>query len=165
MNKKTKPFLVASGIVLTIPANNLPLQFKFLYYKMLCVNCVCGGRDMTCVCVCARARTVMSNSLRPHGLQPSRLLCPWDFLGQNAGVGCHFLLQGTFLTQGSNLHLLYLLHWQADSLPLFHLREVYVCGGEWHYLLLTFAFPHIWRRNLAPCTCLSLLSLSKRERF
>ena len=37
---------------------------------------------------------------------------------QNAGVGCHFLLQGIFLTQGSNLHLLDLQHWQADSLPL-----------------------------------------------
>ena len=34
------------------------------------------------------------------------------------GVGCHFLLQEIFLTQGSNPHL---LHWQADSLPLSHL--------------------------------------------
>ena len=33
-------------------------------------------------------------------------------------MDCHFLLQGIFLTQGSNLHLLYLLHWQAGSLPL-----------------------------------------------
>ena len=29
----------------------------------------------------------------PHGLQPTRLLCPWDFPGKNTGVGCHFLLQ------------------------------------------------------------------------
>ena len=35
---------------------------------------------------------------------------PWDFPGKNTGVGCHFLLQGTFPTQGSNLHLLHLLH-------------------------------------------------------
>ena len=71
MNKKTKPFLVASGTVLTIPANNLPLSFKSLYYKMLCVNCVCVGgtrRVCVCVCVCVRARSVMSNSLRPRGL-------------------------------------------------------------------------------------------------
>ena len=40
------------------------------------------------------------------------------FPGKNIGVGCHFLLQGIFLTQGSNLHLLHLLHWQLDSLPL-----------------------------------------------
>ena len=38
--------------------------------------------------------------------------------GKNTGVAYHFLLQGTFLTQGSNLGLLRLLHWQADSLPL-----------------------------------------------
>ena len=38
--------------------------------------------------------------------------------GRNTGVGSHFLLLGTFLTQGSNWHLLYLLHWQTDSLPL-----------------------------------------------
>jgi len=34
----------------------------------------------------------MSNSVRPHGLQPTRLLCPWDSPGKNTGVGCHFLL-------------------------------------------------------------------------
>ena len=33
-------------------------------------------------------------------------------------MGCHTLLQGIFLTQGSNLHLLHLVHWQADSLLL-----------------------------------------------
>ena len=42
----------------------------------------------------------------------------WDSPGKNTGMGCHFLLQGIFLTQGSNPHLLCLLHWQADSLPL-----------------------------------------------
>ena len=39
-----------------------------------------------------------------------------DFPGKNTGVACHALLQGIFLTQGSNprlLHLLHLLHWQA----------------------------------------------------
>ena len=35
----------------------------------------------------------MSNSVRPHGLQPTRLLHPWDSPGKNTGVGCHFLLQ------------------------------------------------------------------------
>jgi len=35
----------------------------------------------------------MSDSVGPHGLQPTRLLCPWDSLGKNTGVGCHFLLQ------------------------------------------------------------------------
>ena len=40
--------------------------------------------------------------LRHHGLQPTRLLCPWDFSGKNTGVGCHFLLQRIFLIQRSN---------------------------------------------------------------
>ena len=41
-----------------------------------------------------------------------------DSPGKNAGVGCHALLQGIFLTQGSNPCLLFLLHWQVGSLPL-----------------------------------------------
>ena len=53
--------------------------------------------------------------LQPHEFWPARLLCPWDFPGKKTGVHCHSLLQGTFLTQGSNL---YHLWWQADSLPL-----------------------------------------------
>ena len=40
---------------------------------------------------------------------PARLFCPWDSPGKNTGVGCHPLLQGIFLTQGSNRHLLHLL--------------------------------------------------------
>ena len=49
-----------------------------------------------CVCV----RSVMSDSSRPHRLQPTRFLRPQDSPGKNTGVGCHFLLQGTFLIQG-----------------------------------------------------------------
>ena len=51
-----------------------------------------------------------------YGLWPPRLLCPWDSPGENTGVGCHFLLQGIFQTQGSNPRLLRLPHWQAGSL-------------------------------------------------
>ena len=39
------------------------------------------------------SRSVVPNSQRPHGLQPTRLLCPWDFPGKSTGVGCHCLLQ------------------------------------------------------------------------
>ena len=60
----------------------------------------------------------MSNSLRPHLLYPTKFLCPWDFPSENTGVGCHFLIQGIFLTQGSNLSLLHLLYWQAKSLHM-----------------------------------------------
>ena len=61
---------------------------------------------------------MVSNSLRPHRLQPTRLPRPWDSPGKNTGVGCQALLQEIFPTQGSNPHLLCLLHWQLGSLPL-----------------------------------------------
>ena len=48
------------------------------------------------------SRSVVSDSLRPHGLSTTRLLHPWDFPGKSTGVGCHFLLQRIFPTQGSN---------------------------------------------------------------
>ena len=53
------------------------------------------------------SHSVVSNSLRPHGLQPTRLLRLWNFPGKNTGVGCHFLLQGIFPTQRSNPGLLH----------------------------------------------------------
>ena len=44
-----------------------------------------------------KVKSVMSHSLQPHGLLP-----PWDSPGKSTGVGCHFLLQGIFPTQGLN---------------------------------------------------------------
>ena len=41
-------------------------------------------------------------TVQRYGQQPSRLLCLWDSPDKNTGVGCDFLLQGIFLTQGSN---------------------------------------------------------------
>ena len=58
----------------------------------------------------------------PMDCSPPRLLCPWDFPGKSTEVGCHFLLQRIFPTQGLNPCL---LHWQADSLPLSHLGNPY----------------------------------------
>ena len=43
------------------------------------------------------SRSVVSDSLQPHGLQPTRLLRPWDFPGKSTGVGCHHLLQTQLL--------------------------------------------------------------------
>ena len=45
------------------------------------------------------SHSVVSNSLQPHGLWPTRLLRPWDFPGKSTRVGCHFLLPGIFPTQ------------------------------------------------------------------
>ena len=101
---------------------------------------ICNSKDMETTLVsiyrCKRKRkcrwnifgyvlicSVVSNLVWPCGLQPAKLLCPLDFLGKNCRVGCYFLLQGIFPTQESNLHLLCLLVWQVDSLPLAPLRK------------------------------------------
>ena len=76
--------------------------------------------------VCTHAQLLSCvDSLWPHGLLPTRLLCPWHFPGKNTGVGCHVLLQEIFPIQWPNSHLLCLSHWQADSLPLYHLENPY----------------------------------------
>ena len=81
------------------------------------------GGKVTTVCIMLLFYTlcsssVTSESLGPHGLQLAKLPYPWDIPGKTTGVGCHFLLQGIFPAQGSNPHLLHLLHWQVGSLPL-----------------------------------------------
>ena len=75
----------------------------------------------TCVQLCGH--------VQPYGLQPARL---WDSPGKNTGVGCYVLYQGIFPTQGSNPHLLYLLHWQVGSLTPVppgkpHERRIWSC--------------------------------------
>ena len=82
---------------------------------------ILGSQEYACVGVCSGTQ-IVSNSLQPHGLSPSRILCPWDFSSKNAVVGCQFLLQGIFLTQGLNWPF---LHRQADSLSLGHLGSPY----------------------------------------
>ena len=70
-------------------------------------------------CCCLVTSVVPDSGLKslvgsPYGLQPARLLCPWDSLGKSAGVGCCSLLQGIFHTQGLNpdLHCRQILyHW------------------------------------------------------
>ena len=70
--------------------------------------------NSSCYCSVTKLSLIL---LRPYGIQPSRLLYTWDFPGKNNGVGCHFLFQGIFLTQGQNPSLLL---WQVDSSPLSH---------------------------------------------
>ena len=74
-------------------------------------------------CVCAlHTQSHLTDLLQPHGLYPTRFLCPWDFPGKSTRVGCHFLLQGIFPTQGSN-----------PGLP--HCRQTLYClshqGSPW----------------------------------
>ena len=66
-------------------------------------TCLLLHQHPGCVCVSC---SLLSGSLQPCGLQPTRLLCPWGSPGKNAGVGCHALLQGIFPIQGSDPCLL-----------------------------------------------------------
>ena len=79
-------------------------------------SCLDWGSQQARGSQCVLSRSDVSESLQPHGLEPARLLCPWNFPGKNTVVGCHAFLQGIFLTQGLNPTLLHVLHWKADSL-------------------------------------------------
>ena len=67
-----------------------------------------------CACVCTQSCPTLCDPVTVAHLA----LCPWHSPGQNTGVGCHAVLQGIFLTWGLNPRLLWLLHWQVNSLPL-----------------------------------------------
>ena len=73
---------------------------------------------MTNSCFCCSVGQLYLILLQLHRLQPVKLLHPWDVPGKNTGVGCHFLLQGIFPSQGSNPWFLRLLRWQVCSLLL-----------------------------------------------
>ena len=81
----------------------------------------------------------MSNSFATPWTLTPRLLCPCDFPGKNIGVGCRFLLQGIFLTQGSNPHHLpgrwILYHW-ASREALYRV-----------FYLMTKTYVLYWREN------------------
>ena len=67
--------------------------------------------------------SVVSDSSRPYRLWPPSLLGPWDFPGKNTGVGSHFLFQGIFLTQGSNLCLWCLLRQAGKTVGRYFTAE------------------------------------------
>ena len=88
------------SVQMTIPEN---VQRQVLNFEF---------KHRSCCCLVTESSPTLLRPCRPW---PSRPLCPWDFPGKNTGVGCHFLLQGIFPTQGSNP--------QEDSVPLSHLRN------------------------------------------
>ena len=97
--------------------------------------------------VCVLSHLVTSDSLWPDGLLPTRILSPWDSLRKNTSVGCHALLWVTFPTQESNLCLLHLLHWQADSLPSEPpgtKQETFVYCWFLHFLLWSVLLNKVW---------------------
>ena len=87
---KVRVFFIHTTSIFTFLPACLPGYFlaAFFYFK-----------DYVRVC---SVTSLTSDSLRPHGLEPVRLLRPWDSPGKNPGVGCHALLQGVFPPQGSS---------------------------------------------------------------
>ena len=75
-----------------------------------------GRFSNTFQCCKSVSRSVVADSLQPHGLSPTRLLCPWDSSDKNTGAGSPSL-QGIFPTQGSNPGL---LHWRQILYHLSH---------------------------------------------
>ena len=107
-----------------------------------------------CVCVCMYVSvscSVVSDSLQHHGLYLTRLLCPWTFPGKSTGVGCHFLLQGIFLTQQSNSGLLHcrqiLHHLSHQGRPQYSTVCVYACGCVYKHT--HFIYIYIWASLIA----------------
>ena len=102
---------------------------------LVCTCCVL-------LCICQLSRSVVSDSLQPHKLQPTRLLSPWNFPGKNTGVGCHFLLQGIFPTQGSSPGL---LHCRQMLYPLSPQPRACICYPclIWNDLYTFFTIPKL----------------------
>ena len=103
----------------------------------------------------------------------ARPLCLWYSSGKNTGVGCHFLLQGFFPSQGSNLHV---LHWQVASLALSHLgsllssssRRVFVYTENLSYSVvnlreLSYLVLLENQLQLSVCTCCFTLHFDVKE--
>ena len=102
------------------------------FYWWHCCHVPVGSTLASIKGACRHVQSLQSClTLQPHGLQPTRLLCPWDSPGKNTGVGCHFLLRGIFWTQALNPGLSSLLHWSVDSLPWSHLGSpsIKAAGG------------------------------------
>ena len=108
-----------------------------------------------CCCCCRQVASVVSDSVRPHRWQPTRLPRPWDSPGKNTGVGCHFLLQCMKVKSqsevaqscptlsdpmdcsplGSSIHGIFqarVLEWGAIAFSVLYLPKEcvwYTCGG------------------------------------
>ena len=101
----------------------LHTHFKnhFIYFKDK-VSSQENLQFANCCCSCLATKSFLT-PCNPMDCSLAEILCPCSFPGKNTRVGCHFLLQEFFLPHGWNLHILLLLHWQVDSLPLSHPRS------------------------------------------
>ena len=117
-----------------------------------------------CVLCCAQPCLILYNFIA------QQTLLSWNSPSKNTGAGYHFLLQRTFLTQGSNLHLLCLLHFRWILYPLSHLGSLYSAftqeesqgfhfSGETGCEIVSFSFPNIDMNSDKP----EQITLVKRE--
>ena len=117
-------------------------------------------------CVYMPRPSVVSDSLPPRGLQPARLLCPWNSPDKKIGVGSHALFQGIFLTQGSNpgfLHCRQILYHLSHHLAKFkgHLNgHPSLSPQAWIFSLMRLQ-RHRWPQpqiyqSFCTCVCLCL---------
>ena len=84
-------FLSALSLALL---SDLAKLSTFLFLKHLAYSCLpILSQVFPFTCCCCEVTSVVSDSVRPHRRQPTRLPRPWDSPGKNPGVGCHFLLQ------------------------------------------------------------------------
>ena len=142
----------------------LPAIFGLPWFVAPSNFCLCLHMAYSSMCLCPKfsplIRTpdtgfsesenssVVSDSLPPHGLQPARLLSPWNFPGKNTGVGSHFLLQGIFPNQGSNpglLHCRQILH------RLSHQES----AGILEWVAFHFSRGSSWPRNQTGVSCIA----------
>ena len=119
-------------------------EFKYLFLSVqvdLKNDCSrLGQRGLCCVLSCVSLRSMDCSPPGPsvHGILQGRIL------------GCHFLLQGIFLTQGSNPRFLHLPLWQADSLPLAPPGSPEF--GLWHPTPVLLPGKSYGRRSLVGCS-------------
>ena len=87
------------------------------------------------------SRSVISDSSRPHGLQPTRLLRPWDFPGKSTGVGCHCLLREKAKEESKYRCILSRLPLRQQS-P--NPRSIYPPPRSEGYGIWCLSHPHLW---------------------
>ena len=89
-NTAVRCHFLPQGIFPTQGSNRYLLHCRHILYLLSHPG---SSFSCRCCCCCCYIDSVVSNSVRPHRRQPTRLPCPWDSPGKNTGVGCHFLLQ------------------------------------------------------------------------
>ena len=117
------------------------LKHPNLYFQLYPIICAC-------VHAC-EVNSVMSDSLRSHGLQPTRLLCPWNSPGKNPRVGCHALLQGDLPNPGiqpASLTSPALAEGFFITSPLLvHIQSTLSLQLEIQLLVLSFVKSNLWQ--------------------